>query len=100
MRTIKEGDIGGYICAISLLKNNNNVSSKIKYPYWFPDKIVSEGSIIVLYTKGGIDNERVNNDGSVTYFFYRGEENPIITAQSCAIIFEISAWNQNHELRN
>lgn len=100
MKAIQTGDIGNYICAISLLKDNNNISSKIQYPYWFPDKIITEGATIVLYTKVGRSSERVNEDGSTSYFFYRGESSPIITPQSCAIIIEIAAWKQNHEFRN
>lgn len=50
--------------------DEKNVSSSIEKVYWFPDKDLKKGDLVVLYTKSGISTENKNEDGTTTHFFY------------------------------
>lgn len=41
-----------------------------KDAYWFPDKTVKEGDLIVLYTKTGKSSSKPLTDGRTSYFYY------------------------------
>lgn len=58
-------------------KVEEQISSDIKHPFWFPDQEVKKNDIIVLYTKAGIDKQKQNSDSTITYFYYMEEKNSI-----------------------
>lgn len=82
-------DIGQYVVAESVKVNENAISSEIKNQYWFPDQELKVGDLVVLYTKRGEKKSVLNKDGSTTYFFYWGLENPLSSVEkSCVVLFE------------
>ncbi len=85
-------DLGQYLFATSLVVNDTSFSSKIKNVYWFPDKDVKAGDLIVLYTKKGDKNSIVNDDGSNTHFFYLGLNETISEEKLCVVLLEASSW--------
>ena len=84
-------NIGLYVVAESVKVNDNVISSEIKNQYWFPDQHLKIGDLVVLYTKKGEKKSVLNKDGSTTYFFYWGLENPLSSVEkSCVVLFETS----------
>ncbi len=69
-------DIGDYVvfCAAH---SEGSLTTDIRNAFWFPDKVVSKGDSVVVYTKSGIDKERMRRDGSKLHFFYWGLDNSI-----------------------
>lgn len=84
-------NIGLYVVAESVKVNDNAISSEIKNQYWLPDQELKIGDLVVLYTKKGERKSVLNKDGSTTYFFYWGLENPLSSVEkSCVVLFETS----------
>ncbi len=67
---IADDFLGAYLVFKSKKTGEKTISSALQNPYWFPDKEVKKGDLVVLYTKSGTDTEKKNEDGSTTYFFY------------------------------
>lgn len=89
----KDCDIGYYLVCDTSYTSNGKVSNKLRHPYWFPDKDVKIGDLVVLYTKKGTNNSRVNKDGSSTHFFYWGLDKTIINNdKDCIVLIESKNW--------
>jgi hypothetical protein len=65
----QNGDIGSYAIFCTRLLSTGDVSSKVERTFWFPDKKVQAGDLIVLYTKKGTQHDRQNKDNTTTHFF-------------------------------
>ena len=69
------------------------VSTVVIAPYWFPDTVVRTNDYVIVYTKAGVNSTKQNNDGTTSYFFYRGLENAVCTdTTSCAVLLSVSQW--------
>ena len=61
--------------------------------YWFAPKKVKAGDKIVVYTKNGTDNSKVNENGTTTYWLYWGLDKPIFTDDNNGIVLvQINDW--------
>ncbi len=45
--------------------------------YWFPDKRLQAGDLVVVYSKAGGDREKPLDDGHKAHFFYWGQKSPL-----------------------
>ena len=64
LKVLRNDDIGYYVVFDTTFLEDGNVSNKVRHSYWFPDKEVQAGDLVVLYTKQGIMSERKQKDGS------------------------------------
>jgi hypothetical protein len=86
-------DIGRYAIFDTTFDSEENVSNKLRHAYWFPDATVSEGDLVVLYTKDGDPKKVKNKDGSTTHFFYWGLERTVWNEDGDgAVLFLIKEW--------
>lgn len=87
-------DIGGFAVFRSRLSSSGEPLSGYKDAYWFPDKKVKAGDLIVLYTKGGTASEKPLSGGRTAYFFYWGMKQPIWGSESknAAVICSIDEF--------
>lgn len=69
-KVIEDDFLGAYQVYKSKKIGEKGVSSKLDNVYWFPDKEVKKGDLVVLYTKVGVNTEKKNEDATSTYFFY------------------------------
>lgn len=91
---LKDCEIGYYLVLDTTYLSDGKVSNKLRHPYWFPDKKVKTGDLIVLYTKQGENKSKVNEDGSSTHFFYWGLDTSIINNDGdCIVLIEAQNWN-------
>ena len=74
---IEDTPIGTNMVMKTKTLSEKKVSSSIEQTFWFPDKDVKKGDLVVLYTKKGINTESQNDDGTTTHFFYLGLDSPI-----------------------
>jgi hypothetical protein len=66
-------DIGEYVVLRARSGDERTIlTGSLRGGYWFPDKQVRRGDLVVLYTKAGNSREKRNSDGSQTHFFYWG----------------------------
>lgn len=93
LRVLRDCDIGRYFTFDTTYTEDGRVSNLVRHPYWFPDKEVKAGDLVVVYTKTGRQSQKVNNDGSTSHFFYRGIDRTIWNQErDCAVVLEISDW--------
>jgi hypothetical protein len=92
---VKEDDnIGDYLITDTSYTSDGKVSNKLRHPYWFIDKKVKKGDVVVLYTKKGNYSETKNANGSTTYFYYWGLDSSVWNNdKDCAVIMHIDEWN-------
>lgn len=73
--------------------NDGGFYNRSRAAYWFAPKNVKAGDKVVVYTKVGKDNYKVNQDGTTTYWFYWGLNEPIFTNNDQGIVLvEINNW--------
>lgn len=83
LNAIADTDIGEY-AVLQTGFRKESVTTSVYHTYWFPYKRVSEGDLIILYTRTGrIGNEKIMENENKAHFFYWG--------------IEVSIWN--HENR-
>jgi len=93
LKILKDCDIGSYLTFDTTYTEDGSVSNLVRHPYWFPDKEVEAGDLVVVYTKTGKSSVKNNKDGSRSHFFYRGMDRTIWNKEKdCAIVLEISSW--------
>jgi len=88
-----DGNVGRSVVMTSRVTGENTVSSRVSAPYWFIDKDVKNGDLVVLYTKEGSYNCVENKDKSHSHFFYQGiKESLYQTPESCVVLMESTPW--------
>ncbi len=88
-----DDDIGRYVVFVTDCAEDGGVSNRLKRAYWFPDKPVGEGDLVVLYTKAGNPKIKRNEDGTRSHFFYLGLEKPIWSVPSdYAVLLQARNW--------
>lgn len=97
--SVKEDtDIGEYVVLDTTYTKDGGVSNKVRHPYWFPDKKVSKGDLVILYTKKGKQSETKNANGSISHFFYWGLDINVWNDDGdYALLFHIDEW-QSHKV--
>ena len=76
LRVASDTDVGDYL-VIQAGFQNGEVTIGAYHTYWFPYKDVSQGDLVVLYTKSGKDNEKLLKSGRKAHFFYWGLDSAI-----------------------
>lgn len=67
--------------------------NRSKNAFWFAPKAVKAGDKIVVYTRTGKDNLKLNSNGTTTYWLYWGLEEPIFkTEKDGVVLVEIKNW--------
>ena len=88
-----DGDIGKHMLVFSTIVNNNKFSSRISSPFWFPDGLIKQGDLVIVYTKSGFPSSVVNPDHSRSYFYYLGKESAQFSdAKVCAVLLDLASW--------
>jgi hypothetical protein len=93
LSVLREDDIGNYVVFDTTLTGQGQVSNRMRHSYWFPDKKVRSGDLVVLYTKTGTSSEKQNTDGSTTHFFYMNIDRTVWnTDGDCAVLLHVDNW--------
>ncbi|GLB47994.1 hypothetical protein [Neptunitalea lumnitzerae] len=93
LKALSNLDIGYYIVFLTTKTGENSFSSTPKNIFWFPDKDINEGDLVVLYTKSGKNSIKDNKSGNRTHFFYWGLTPPVFENKNkIAVVIESSGW--------
>jgi hypothetical protein len=96
LKVLADTDIGEYAIFCADKTANNLVSTEIRKVFWFPDKPVKAGDIVVVYTKTGNSNERVNKDNTTSYFYYWGIASSLWSTENvAAVVLHVDEWISN-----
>lgn len=86
-------DIGHYMLADTTYLPSGRISNELRHLYWFPDKKVRSGDIVVLYTKSGINQTARTAERTPIHFFYWGLKVAVWNdAGDCATLIEAHTW--------
>jgi hypothetical protein len=75
LRVIQEVNIGQFFVLCTGF-SEGQINTGIRNTFWFPDKEVNAGDLVVLYTKPGKANEKTQESGAKSHFFYWGLSEP------------------------
>jgi hypothetical protein len=75
-RALEDMDIGEYLVLRSNKGSEGGPISGAKDAYWFPDQMVKEGDLIILYTKKGARSKKLLESGKTAHFFYWRHDRP------------------------
>lgn len=93
LSVISPSDIKQYLI-FSSRKTETGFYNRSKNTFWFPPRRVAKGDKVVLYTKSGDDSVKRHDNGSSTYFFYWGLDEPIFVADdSIVVLAELDTWS-------
>jgi hypothetical protein len=91
MKVESSGNVGEFVILQSGYKNDS-VTNDVYATYWFPDKVVSIGDFVVLYTKKGSDNEKPFKDVK-SHFFYWGKTEALWAGDNrSAVLMHAPSW--------
>lgn len=86
-------DVGQYLF-LQTDSNDGLPTTGVKRTFWFPDKTVRKGDLIVLYTRSGTQSEKVLTTGSKAHFFYWGVPVPAWREDGIsAVILHAPEWD-------
>lgn len=86
-------NLGRFLVAHSRLLSEKVFSSKLQEIYWFPDKEISKGDLVVLYSKRGESNSVLNADGTNTHFYYWGLDKPLANPERDCLVLLDASWH-------
>ncbi len=94
-------NVGNYIIADSTYLGDGSVSNKLRHTFWVPDKDVSYGDLVIIYTKSGSNKTKENKDETASHFFYWGLESPIWNKNGdSALLIEVKNWASKNVVEN
>ncbi|SMD41941.1 hypothetical protein SAMN00777080_0477 [Aquiflexum balticum DSM 16537] len=90
---IKDCELKFYQLFRTSFSKSGGFYNRSKSAFWFAPKKVKAGDKIVVYTKSGTDNSKENANGTTTYWFYWGLNEPIFVEENYGIVLvEITDW--------
>ena len=92
LRVTGSTDIGEF-AVFRAEASENSVTNEVTNTFWFPNQSVRAGDLVVVYTKPGVQKERVNESGSTSYFYYWGLNRAIWgTKDFVPVVLHIDEW--------
>jgi hypothetical protein len=93
MKVLSDTNIGDY-AVFDAEYRHGTVTTGVRDVFWFPDKDVSSGDIVVLYTKRAKQSEKILKASRKTaHFFYWGSTKPKWeTERTVPVLMSISEW--------
>lgn len=92
LKALSDVDIGKYGVFRSAVSEDEPISGT-KAAYWFPDKRIKAGDLVILYTKQGKSSKKEISGGHTAYFYYwHRKESLWGTGQKAAVLFRIAEW--------
>lgn len=92
--SVTENDfLGAYLALKTKKTGEKAISSKTEATYWFPDKDVKKGDLVVLYSKKGINTEKTNTDSTTTHFLYWESSNVLWNgSEDAVVLLRLQEW--------
>ena len=83
LRVLGDADIGEYLL-IRTGFEDDKVTTEVVNTFWFPDRPMSRGDLVVVYSKSGAPKRKSIRDGRTAHFFYWEQESPLWDDEHCA----------------
>jgi hypothetical protein len=76
LRVTLPTDIGRY-AAFRTTVSDGGPNTDLKNAFWFPDKSVATGDLVVLYSKAGVPSEKLMSQSKKAHFYYWGSKSSL-----------------------
>ena len=78
---------------------DGSVTTDVSHVLWFPDKPITTGDIVVLYSRTGADNSKTNSNGTTSHFFYWNSDKPLWKdSDYSAVLLNVPSWSSFNPL--
>jgi hypothetical protein len=67
IKALSDTDVGEYLLMCSDIAKDGSATAGRKTAYWFPDKEIRAGDLVVLYSKSGTDSEKQLESGGTAH---------------------------------
>ena len=95
LKVLSDVDVGEFV-VFRATARDGIVTTGVKTVFWFPDKEVKAGDLVVLYTKKGAQSENLLEGGNRAHFFYWGISGTLWDDKSmAAVILHVSEWTSH-----
>jgi hypothetical protein len=92
LRVLRDTDVGKFVIFQARF-DEDGPTTGVDEVFWFPDKPLHAGDLIVLYTKAGIQSEKIIAGGATTHFFYWGRSETLWDSPDHgAVVVEANDW--------
>ncbi len=85
IRVVNDTDVGEFIVMLTGFVDDA-VNIGVEYTYWFPDKPVKAGDLVVLYSRAGTTKEKPLEQGGHVHFFYWGQETAVWRSPNTGVV--------------
>jgi hypothetical protein len=93
LSVLQETNLSYYAVLLSRYISPAGVANGNLAAFWFPNQAVRPGDQVVLFSGPGTPSNRIETNGSTTYFFYWGLPNTVWNVPAnCAVVIEASSW--------
>ena len=95
IKVLNDTDVGEFIL-LGTGFFNQQVNTSVSETFWFPDRQVEEGDLIIVYSKVGKTNEKILNTGKKAHFFYWGKDEALWNSNEKAVVLMYApVWESN-----
>lgn len=70
-------EIGDFAILQCSRDGDRNLTTDVRRAFWFPNKKIQKGDIVVIYSKTGGEKEKALDQGRKAHFYYWDESMPI-----------------------
>ncbi len=93
LRAGSDTDIGRYLVLSARARDDIILAGRVPNCFWFPDRQVRAGDLIILYSKAGSRSVKENNSGTYSYFFYWGLDEALWhDADLSPVLMRVAVW--------
>jgi hypothetical protein len=68
-------------------------SGNISKTFWFPNRMLAAGDLVVLYSRKGRDSRKKDEGGQTSYFYYWDLEGPLWTPGALPVLVQTPGWD-------
>lgn len=95
IRVLNDTDVGEFLIMRTGFINEA-VNIGVSNTYWFPDKAVKAGDLVVLYSKVGTIKDKPLERGGTVHFFYWGESTALWNRpNTAAVLAHAPVWESS-----
>lgn len=92
-QVLQDCDLGYYMIAVTRVLQDGEISATLRNVKWLPDKKLSSGDMVVIYSGVGINSEDVDDNGVKTHKVYWGRSEALNEAnKECVVCFQLKNW--------
>ncbi|KQV51335.1 hypothetical protein [Duganella sp. Root336D2] len=92
IRVVQDTDVGEFIVMRTGFVNDE-VNIGVEGTYWFPNKSVKAGDLVVLYSKSGVNKDKPLERGGDVHFFYWGQATAVWrNPNTAAVLAHAPVW--------